>query len=84
MKINLSYQVIIILGLWSVQGDNKQHPKLLVGSFRVHVMGEGYTGTIIFTNDTEVVAILNIPKPVYTALENPYYIRSVFMSITEV
>ena len=39
---------------------------------------------IIFTNDTEVVAILNIPKPVYTALENPYYIRSVFMSITEV
>jgi hypothetical protein len=38
---------------------------------------------LIFTNDNVVVATLDIPSPTYTTLENPYYIRSVFMSITE-
>lgn len=38
---------------------------------------------LIFTNDTEVVATLDIPSPTYTTWENPYYIRSIFVSITE-
>lgn len=38
---------------------------------------------LIFANDSVVVATLDIPSPTYTALENPYYIRSVFMSIAE-
>lgn len=38
---------------------------------------------LIFTNDTEVVATLDIPSPTFTVWENPYFIRSVFMSITE-
>ncbi len=38
---------------------------------------------LIFTNDTEVVATLDIPSPTFTVWENPYYIRSVFMSVTE-